>query len=495
MKNKLGPALTQRLAEGDPNDPLEVQIFFRQNPSAELSAMAEETGVPNRTTMVREARESLQRDVDKFLGKLAPHSVLADNLEGESKPLRFRELRRNWINNSIAAVVSRDSLATILGNPNVERVNLVARADLKDLLHPSTELLLDDPPSLATPTTARQVEIVGAPHLWSRGLRGTGVLVAVIDSGIDFNHPDLRKRAWNGGSTFPSHGFNFESPARAPRDRIGHGTSCAGLIAGDGSLQLTTGVAPGAKLMALRVGGVESHVWSAFEFAIENGADVISMSMGWSAERKPNYIGWRRACDFILRAGVVFVCSAGNEGQMGQEFDIPYNIAAPAICPPPWLHPAQKPGGLSAAISCGETNLMDEPEPESSRGPGAWEAAPFTDYPLHEGSQALLKPDICAPGRGGMTCNMRFSAHPAEGPHIPFGGTSASAAVVAGCISLLVNATKSSGKPVRPQRIQQALEETAVPIQGQTTKQNNLGSGRVDVFAAYKYGVQQGWWQ
>jgi hypothetical protein len=234
-------------------------------------------------------------------------------------------------------------------------------------------------------------------------------------------------------------------------------------------------------------------VWSAFQFAIEHEADVISMSMGWRADMNPNYIGWRRACEFLLKTGIVFVCSAGNTGRDEDVLHIPRNIGAPAICPPPWLHTEQHPGGLASAIACGETDLQDHLITASSQGPGAWEADPFIDYPFKNGGQGLLKPDLCGPGRGSMTCNPEFRI-PGELLHTSASGTSAAAATVAGCAALLVQAAKRSGNPVLPQRIQQALEEKAVPIAGQTTKQNNLGSGRVDVFAAYQFGVQQGWW-
>jgi subtilisin family serine protease len=497
MDTKVGPALAERLEVAAPDDQLEVQIFLRRQPASVWTQAAEGVKELNRATVVRRIQDVARQDVESLGNEIA--QLVGTVEHGTGKALPFQKLWEHWINNSFGARVSPDLLRKILERPEIDHVELIPEASIEELLHGPAEPLLDnDPgPSPEALRVAEQVKLVRAPQLWDMGLRGDGVLVAVIDSGIDFNHPDLTGRRWNGGPDFPHHGLNFQNPDQAPVDEIGHGTACAGLIAGDGSSgRLATGVAPGATLMALRVDGpkkrVQANMWSAFQFAIDHGADVISMSMGWSAEKKPDYNGWRGICETLLRAGIVFVCSVGNEGSFGiaegSVFHVPRNIAAPANCPPPWLHPAQARGGVSAAIACGETDLDSRRTLSSSRGPGSWEAAPFADYPFSGGRQGLLKPDLCGPGEGSVTCGR--TGGPAL--HIPFGATSAAAATVAGCAALLVQAAKRKG-PVIPEHIQQALEEGAVRIAGQTTKQNNLGSGRVDVLGAYRFGVGH-WW-
>jgi subtilisin family serine protease len=490
MKDKLGSALKSRFATVGPNDRFEVQIFLRREPLSAWVATMDRITTQDRALLVIRAQEAAQQSLSDFFDEIA---LLPGAMES------FREIWRHWINNSLAAEVSSDVLQKILESPKVEHVELVPRARIEDLLHGHSEpVLVDLPAQRNVPDIAKQVTRVEAPLLWDQGLRGDRVLVAVIDTGINFDHPDLINRKWGGGPMFPHHGVNFETPDHPPQDEDGHGTCCAGLIAGDGSSGIfATGIAPEAILMALRVGGLESHAWSAFEFAIEHGADVISMSLGWNADKNPNYLGWRWACEFLLKVGIVFICSAGNDASLdedqGSSSHIPQNIAAPAICPPPWRHPAQRPGGLASAIACGETDLKDRLDPESSHGPGAWETDPFTDYPFKNGGQGLLKPDLCGPGRGSMTCNSKFEA--GQELHIPFGGTSAAAATVAGCAVLLVEAAKRFGKPVVPRRIQKALEKGATAIAGQTTKQNTLGSGRVNVLTAYRIGALKDWWQ
>ena len=489
MVSKFGPALARRVETARPHDRLEVQIYLKREPATAWDTQTVRDKASDRGEVVRVAKEVAEQSQQHFLTEVA----LAAG-QGE-----FRVLGRHWINNSLGAEISPDILLRIIERPDVERVELVARARLEDLLHGPAEPLPSGQPVLAS-GVAWQVRYVNAPLLWDLGLRGDGVVVAVVDSGIQFDHPDLRNRLWDGGPEFPLHGYDFDAPDRDPRDERGHGTACAGLIAGDGSSGLNTGVAPEATLMALRIGGREPQSWSAFQFAIDHGADIVSMSAGWGAHLNPSREGWRVACELLLSASLVHLCSAGNDGDLGYRDDNPFrpprNIPVPAACPPPWLHPTQTPAGRSSAIACGETDNCDVRVRASGRGPGDWDALPFTDYPYQNGEfQGLLKPDLCAPGAGSETCNWRFGVVPHALPYLHFGGTSAAAALMAGCAALLVQAAKRSEQPVLPTRIQQALEESAVLLEGQTTKRNDLGSGRVDVFQAYRIGLSRGWWK
>ena len=250
--------------------------------------------------------------------------------------------------------------------------------------------------------------------------------------------------------------------------------------------------------MALRVGGQERQYWKAFEFAIQNQVDVISMSMSWKYPWGPDYPGWRRACETVLAAGIVHANSIGNQGNQLVTHPIPFNIATPGNCPPPRLHPLQPiSGGLSSAIACGATDDSDVLANYSGRGPAAWENAPYTDYPYASGIKpGLIKPEVCAPGPGTTSCNWRFPQDANARPYRSFGGTSAATPHVGGCLALLAQACRRHGKRIVPARLQEALEATAVRIVGQTRdKENHFGAGRVDVYAAYKYGVVRDWWR
>ena len=118
------------------------------------------------------------------------------------------------------------------------------------------------------------------------------------------------------------------------------GTHCAGAIAGNGASGSQTGIAPDAKIMALKIlnssgSGTESGVWDGIQFAVENGANVLSMSIGWLHAWGPDRQAWRTTMSNTLAAGVIASVAAGNEGDEQYSYPIPDNIRTPGDCPPP----------------------------------------------------------------------------------------------------------------------------------------------------------------
>jgi subtilisin family serine protease len=181
---------------------------------------------------------------------------------------------------------------------------------------------------LATALTMTGADI--AQH--ALGLTGRRVRVAVIDSGIDYDHPDL-------GGCFGAHcrvakgydfvgdGFNPDSasptydprprPDPDPDDCHGHGTHVAGIIGAGGGL---TGVAPGVTFHAYRVFGCTGPttteiVLAALERALVDGADVVNLSLG-TALQWPQY-PTAQAADRLVRHGITVVASAGNDAGLG----------------------------------------------------------------------------------------------------------------------------------------------------------------------------------
>ncbi|HAR61850.1 MAG TPA: hypothetical protein DCS13_00130 [Candidatus Margulisbacteria bacterium] len=169
-------------------------------------------------------------------------------------------------------------------------------------------------------------------------------IVAVIDTGVDYNHPDLAANMWADGEG--NHGYDPYYNDYDPMDYDGHGTHVSGIIAavcnnGIGGV----GVATNAKIMAIKMftdliveygtwvvnGGTSDMLVSAIQFAISNHADVINMSIGsrffWSEEE--NVI--RDACNQASAAGIVLVAAAGNDGGDGELADYEYPSAVPAV--------------------------------------------------------------------------------------------------------------------------------------------------------------------
>jgi subtilisin family serine protease len=201
---------------------------------------------------------------------------------------------------------------------------------------------------------------IGAPAAWARSFDGTGVKIAVVDTGIDATHPDLAGRV--------AAERNFSASPDA-KDRDGHGTHVASTAAGTGAKDARfKGVAPGARLINAKVlddqgVGDDSGVIAGVDWAVAQGADVISMSLGGldspgidPLEAQVNKVSAEK--------GVLFTIAAGNNG--------------------PERGTVASPGSADAALTVGAVDDDDLIADFSSVGPRTGDKA--------------VKPDITAPG-------------------------------------------------------------------------------------------------
>jgi len=155
----------------------------------------------------------------------------------------------------------------------------------------------------------KSVPLIGADLPRSKGFEGNGIKIAVIDTGIDYNHHDLFGFGPNGKVVG---GYDFVDNDEQPMDTNGHGTEVAGIIAADGDLK---GVAPKAKLLAYRVSATGESVSSEFivsavHRAIKEKADIINISLGVNKTNEE----LDRAVSEAVKKGIVVVTAAGNSG-------------------------------------------------------------------------------------------------------------------------------------------------------------------------------------
>jgi len=151
------------------------------------------------------------------------------------------------------------------------------------------------------------VSLVQAPQVWTR-TRGEGIKVLILDTGLDYRHPDIAAN-FKAGKNFTS------SRATDYMDRHGHGTHCAGIVAGIDNGIGIVGVAPAAEIHVGKVltdsgGGSFDSLIKGIEYGIERKVDIISMSLG--AEDDPG----EEVHDVIKRAreaGIIIVAASGNE--------------------------------------------------------------------------------------------------------------------------------------------------------------------------------------
>jgi subtilisin family serine protease len=298
------------------------------------------------------------------------------------------------------------------------------------------------------------IEEVGIPQAWQYTNGSSDVIVAVIDSGIDFSHPDLVNTSWINTGEIPNNGWdddgnkyiddykgwdfqdndNNPAPPHPPALGSKHGTFIAGLIAADNDNDIFTGIAPNIKIMSLRFlrdnlrfyASDWSKLVSAIDYAIENGADIINLSL--QADGIPP-IGIHEAIQRAYNAGILIVGVTGN-----YEDHVTF------------------PGNYSEVIAVSATT--------NSR-----EIADFSAY----GSQT----ELCAPGAD------VYSISGYDSSIVTGSGTSFAAPLVTGAIALILSLNQS----LTNSEIRDILSKTCLDL-GEEGRDSLFGYGLLNVTAA-----------
>ncbi len=396
-------------------------------------------------------------------------------LRGMEKVQQVRNVRALWLCNVVGVQAPKSVIRRLTAFKEIKSIHLDIPRPVKGAIPWGvTQINADDVWSL-TPTS----------------YTGDGVTVAILDTGVDYDHADLVNRMWintpedidgdgrltaadtdgvdddgNGyvddvvGWTLSGAGNND------PDDFTGHGTHVAGTVAGDGSGGTNVGVAPGARIMALResntaVLSTEQECWEGMQYALDNGADIINFSSGWTASFAPDYQTWRNNVHNLMDGGVLFVVAAGNGWS---SVGAPNNVITPARVP--------------LALTVGATDNTDTIAGFSDTGPVTWQTvSPFFDYPWPPG---LLKPDVSGPGVS-VTSTKNGGGY-VNGP--TWSGTSMAAPHVAGVAALLLEKDPS----LSPYELKYIIEETALDL-GATGPDNTYGWGRVNALDAINYTI------
>jgi subtilisin family serine protease len=403
-----------------------------------------------------------QREVKSYLNFYAQDNQVSD-------------ITSFWIYNGISCQATKEVIEILASLEDVLIIGL-------DQEH--NWLFEDENPTLAEPTREITYNVlkVNANLVWALGYTGEGIIVAIVDTGVNYNHYDLRDHMWE-HPDYPNHGWNFVNNGNNPMDDHNHGTHCAGTVAGDGTAGSQTGMAPDALIMAVKVwnnvgSGSTAQMCAGIQFAVDKGAHVVSMSGGvYGGGSSSERIQFRNTMINVLEAGVVASIAAGNEGPGGNYVAPPNSVRVPGNCPPPWLHPDQTTtGGQTAVVCVGATNSNDALAGFSSLGPVTWQSiSGFDDYPYSPG-MGLIRPDVCAPGVTIKSC----SRTNIQG-YMNMDGTSMATPCVAGVMALML----SKNSNLTPAEICEILETTAVRLPNASSpKGNSFGSGRIDAFEA-----------
>jgi len=262
--------------------------------SSQVAAAAEDEKIPVIILLKDQYKPTPQ---DRLLSREAWVQSMKSFTEDKQRDLltelrkdnRVKDVKQFWIVNAISCKATTEVIEEIKKRPDVAKVELDRKVYLLDADNKEKEQRFFKFKTFNSSQTIEQihpgegeeiawgVDWIEAPQVWANGINGSGINVSVVDTGINASHPDLQGKviAWK----------DFVNNKTTPYDDNGHGTHCAGTIAGTGAGGTKTGVAPGANLFGVKVfnsGGYanESDVMEGFQWSVANGADVISYSGG-----------------------------------------------------------------------------------------------------------------------------------------------------------------------------------------------------------------------
>jgi bacillopeptidase F len=423
---RIEPALLKEMTEGE-----EKTVTFIVYLKEEADLAAAVGGRVSASERRQAVITALQATAERSQGELRAY------LDGQQANGEVRRYTPYWIFNGLAVEGNRETLLALAARPEVK----VIRADRKLYL----EETASEPQQSAI--VEWNIAKIRADLVWQAlDIDGSGVVVANMDSGVDWQHPDLQTK-YRG---YDPHGLHkhlgnwycaTDEGYIYPGDGHGHGTHTMGTIVGGGDPAI--GVAPGARWIAVKAFHDQGYTYDSWLHAgfqwlldpdgnpsTDDAPDVVNNSWGSS----DGYVEtFRPDVQALLAAGIFPVFSAGNDGPLNG------TVGSPASYP--------------ESFAVGATDSDDYIAHFSSRGPSPW---------------SEIKPEVCAPG-----VNVRSSLP--GGSYGEREGTSMAVPHVAGLAALLLQAEPD----LTISEMEQAITGTAVSL-GSPIPNNDYGWGRID---------------
>ena len=424
------PELLRDLLAAGPDDSFRVVVRLREQVNFQLATAGALNASEARSRLVSALQYTANRS----------QSLLRSYLEGARAAGRVQSYTSFWIVNEIAIHADRDAVFALADRPEVAAVHLD---------HYRQWVTAETPMSNVQSPTSTEWGIVRirADEVWaSLNISGTGVVVAGMDTGVDWFHPALRAnyRGYNPHGP-ANHTYSWydatNDGALYPVDGHGHGSHTMGTIVGQEGI----GVAPGARWIGAKVlnsqgYGYDSWIHAGFQWLLAPGGDpaqspdVVNNSWGNS---NGGLTTFQPDLQALRAAGILAVFANGNEGPGGG------TVGSPASLP--------------EAFAVGATDFDDEVASFSSRGPSPW---------------GEVRPHVAAPGVNVYSCLP-------GGAYGLMNGTSMATPHVAGIAALL----HSLSPTLSITRTLSLITSTVVPL-GSPIPNNDTGWGRVDAFAA-----------
>lgn len=391
----------------------------------------------------RERRIRRKQVLQALRGKAdATQAPLRRLLETRREQGKVSAVTPYWVFNGLAVTATQEVIAELAAHPLVASIA------------PNTTFFA---PAVGALQTGGPVEpninLVNAPALWNLGVRGQGVVVANLDTGVDLYHSDLVNK-WRGGanSWFDPYG-QHTAPADVAGAASGHGTWTMGVMVGGSAGGTAVGVAPAAQWIAAKIfnnQGVATAagIHAAFQWLLDPDGDPQTddaphvVNNSWTFQNPGCNLEFQLDLQALRTAGIVPVFAAGNGG--------------------PGSGTSYSPANYPEALAVGAINNNSAIYNNSSRGPSACGEAPTT------------YPELVAPGVNVKTTDL-------YGFYASRTGTSLAAPHVAGALALLLSVYPN----LTPDEQTSALLTRAVDL-GPAGADNTFGAGRLDILAAYQ---------
>ena len=445
LVKKTEPSLLRRLLEGDPLGQYPVII--------ELVEQADLSSLPS--NLVRQDRghavvSELQATAEKT------QAGLVGFLHSQQARGKAKQVHVFWVFNGLAVTTDAETLGAVAARPEVRFIREDRQRQWLDPFEAEiTQSEAEDG------TLEWNVERIRADLAWDNlGLDGTGVTVAIMDTGVDWQHPALQSqyRGFKPGGPSAHEGNWFCATSEGyiyPTDGHGHGTHVTGTALGrqdaDG---VAIGVAPGAQWIAVKAlddrgYAYDSWIHAAFEWLLAPegdpalAPDVVNGSWGY---RDDQYEAFRPDLQALRAAGIVPVFAAGNEG--------------------PYPSSLRSPPSYPEAIAVGATDDQDLVAYFSSRGPSPW---------------GETKPEISAPG-------VQIRSSLLGGTYGIANGTSMASPHATGLVALMLQADPA----LSIDDVEAIMASTALPL-GYQIPNNDTGWGRIDAYRASAVALRAGY--
>jgi len=442
VRRKIEPALLKQLDQLKEDGKVTFLVHLREQASLEDAPLAGLSVQARRqmvVTTLQSTAESSQAGLRAYLSQQ----------EAQGRVMSHTPY---WIFNGLAVTSDREALFELAARPEVKLIHADHKRYLEDERHGiggNGSAFIPYPLSPASSPLEWNIARIRADLVWNAlGIDGSGVVVANMDTGVDWQHPALlikyRGYSPKGLHVHPGNWFCATDEGYSyPGDGHGHGTHTMGTIVGDGGI----GVAPGARWIAVKIFhnqgyAYDSWIHAGFQWlldpdgdpATDDAPDVVNNSWGSDYGAVQTFLPDVQA---LRAADILPVFSAGNAG--------------------PYERTINSPAGFAESFAVGATDTDDVIASFSSRGPSPW---------------GETKPDISAPGT-----DVRSSVP--GGEYAEKQGTSMAAPHVTGLAALLFQAQPGLSLSAA----EQAMTSNAVPL-GDPIPNNDYGWGRIDAYNA-----------